>query len=428
MSVNIPSSSLPRVIVIGGGFAGLSIIRHISKKEFQVVLLDKNNYHTFQPLLYQVATGGLEVGSIAYPLRRYLKHHRSVIFRMTEVLSVSEAENEIVTTIGKIKYDYLIIATGSESNFFGNKQLEMKSMQMKNIPQALDIRSLLLQNFELATQAKDPIIKQSLMTFVIAGGGPTGVEMAGALAELKKHVLTKDYPELDLHMMKIYILEGGDRLLGAMTSKASEKAFRFLEKMDVDILLNTKLKDFDGEKVYTDDGREIPTKSLLWSAGVKGSIPSGLPADVITRSNRIKTNPYNQVENTNNIFAAGDAGASCSKDTPYGHPMVASVAIQQGKLMASNLLKKKKGLPLEAFSYRDKGSLATIGRNKAVADLKKFKFQGTLAWFIWIFIHLMAIVGFRSKIITLFDWFWSYISFDRALRLIIRPFKERTLD
>jgi NADH:ubiquinone reductase (H+-translocating) len=426
MSLNIPSSNLPRVVIIGGGFAGLSLIRHINKKEFQVILLDKNNYHTFQPLLYQVATGGLEVGSIAYPLRRYIKRYRNVIFRMAEVLDIAAEKKEINTSIGILHYDYLVIATGSESNFFGNGLLEKKAMQMKNIPQALDIRSILLQNFELATQTTDPLQRKKLMTFVIAGGGPTGVEMAGALAELKKHVLVKDYPELDLHDMEIYLLEGTDRVLGTMSPSASEKAFRFLTNMDVKILLGTKLKDFDGEKVVIDNGPEIPSKSLLWSAGIKGTVPPGLSPDIIIRGNRIRTDIYNRVENYENVFAVGDAAACVTDKTPGGHPMVASVAIQQGKLIASNLLQVKKGLPLRAFAYLNKGTLATIGRNKAVADLRRLKFQGTLAWFIWIFIHLLAIVGFRSKMITLVDWFWNYISYDRALRLIIRPYKEQS--
>lgn len=426
MSLNIPSSNLPRVAIIGGGFAGLSLIRHINRKEFQVILLDKNNYHTFQPLLYQVATGGLEVGSIAYPFRQYIKRYRNVIFRMAEVLDIAAEKKEINTSIGILHYDYLVIATGSESNFFGNGLLEKKAMQMKNILQALDIRSLLLQNFELATQTTDPLLRKKLMTFVIAGGGPTGVELAGALAELKKHVLAKDYPELDLHDMEIYLLEGTDRILGTMSPVASEKAFRFLSHMDVKILLNTKLKDFDGEKVFTENGKEIITKSLLWSAGIKGTVPAGLTSDAIVLETRIRTNIHNKVEKYDNVFAVGDVAACITNITPNGHPMVASVAIQQGKLIAFNLLQSKKGLPLKAFSYFDKGTLATIGRNKAVADFKKIKFQGTLAWFIWIFIHLMAIVGFRSKIITLIDWFWNYISYDRALRLIIRPYKERT--
>lgn len=426
MSLNIPSSNLPRVVIIGGGFAGLSLIRHINKKEFQVILLDKNNYHTFQPLLYQLATGGLEVGSIAYPFRRYIKRYRNVIFRMAEVLDIAADKKEINTSIGILHYDYLVIATGSESNFFGNGLLEKKAMQMKNILQALDIRSLLLQNFELASQTTDLLLRKNLMTFVIAGGGPTGVELAGALAELKKHVLAKDYPELDLHNMEIYLLEGTERILGTMSPVASEKAFRFLSRMDVKILLNTKLKDFDGEKVLTENGMEIITKSLLWSAGIKGTIPAGISHDTIVLGNRIRTNIYNQVEIYENIFAIGDVAACVTERTPNGHHMVAAVAIQQGKLIASNLLQLKKGGSMNAFSYFNKGTLATIGRNKAVADFKKLKFQGFPAWLIWIFIHLMAIVGFRSKIITLFDWFWNYISYDRALRLIIRPYKERT--
>jgi NADH:ubiquinone reductase (H+-translocating) len=426
MSLNIPSSNLPRVVIIGGGFAGLSLIKNIHRKEFQVILLDKNNYHTFQPLLYQVATGGLEVGSIAYPLRRYIKKYRNVIFRMAEVFNINTEKKEVNTTIGILRYDYLIIGTGSDSNFFGNGLLEKKALQMKTIPQALDIRSLLLQNFELATQTTDKEYRKMLMTFVIAGGGPTGVEMAGALAELKKHVLDKDYPDLDIKDMDIFLFEGSDRILGPMSPTASKKAQRFIERMGVKILLNTKLANFDGEKAITDTGLEIPTKSLLWSAGVKGIFPKGLTQNSIIRGNRIKTNPYCQIEGYENVFAMGDAAACITESAPDGNPMVAAVAIQQGKLIASNLSNLKKNLPLKTFAYKDKGTLATIGRNRAVADLGRFKFQGIIAWYIWLFIHLMAIVGFRSKMITIVDWFWNYISYDRALRLIIHPYKEKS--
>ncbi|HNW98562.1 MAG TPA: NAD(P)/FAD-dependent oxidoreductase [Bacteroidales bacterium] len=425
MNINVPSSALPRVVVIGGGFAGLSLIKHVDQNEFQVVLLDRNNYHTFQPLLYEVATSGLEVGSIAYPLRRYIKHFKNVFFRMAEVNKIDAEKKELCTSIGCIRYDYLVIATGSESNFFGNKLLEQKSMQMKNIPQALDIRSILLQNFEEATHIEDLEKRKAYMTFVIAGGGPTGVEMAGALAELKKHVLAKDYPELNISNMEIYLLEGSNRLLGVMSEQASKKAYDYLSRMGVEIWLNTFLKNFDGEKVYTNDGREINAKILLWSAGVKGATIQGLPGSTIIHGNRYHINSYNQIEGFENIFVAGDVAAFISNTTPKGHPMVASVAMQQGKLIAKNLLKLKRKEPLIEFKYFDKGSMATIGRNKAVADIGKIKFQGMLAWLIWLFIHLMAIIGFRNKVFTFFDWFWNYISYDRTLRLIIRPFKGK---
>ena len=424
MSLNIPESNLPRLVIIGGGFAGLSIIKNIDRKEFQVILLDKNNYHTFQPLLYQVATSGLEVGSIAYPLRKYIKHFNEVIFRMTEVVEINPEKKELITPIGNLHYDYLVIATGSENNFFGNKLLEEKALVLKNIPQALDIRSLLLQNFELASQTTDENERQALLNIVIAGGGPTGVEMAGSLAELKKHVLAKDYPELDFSKMNVFLVEGSDGLLKVMSKESSEKSKLFLENMGVKIMLNAKLENYDGETATFSSGEKINTKALIWAAGVKGTIPSGIPPENIIRGNRLKTNSFNQIENFENMFAVGDAAACVSEKLPGGHPMVASVAIQQGKAIAKNLLLLKNKNTLVPFVYNNKGSMATIGRNKAVVDLHFIKFQGIFAWFVWTFVHLLAIVGFRNKFMVFYDWMWNYFSYDKALRFIIRPYSR----
>lgn len=422
MSLNIPESNLPRLVIIGGGFGGLSLIKHIDRKEFQVILLDKRNYHTFQPLLYQVATGGLEVGSIAFPLRRYIKHFRNVIFRMAKVIEISSDINEIITSIGRLKYDYLVIATGSENNMFGNKLLEENTVGLKSIQQALDIRSHMLQNFELAAQTTDPDEREALMNIVVAGGGPTGVEIAGSIAELRKHVLTKDYPELDFSRMKILLIEGSDRILGTLSEKASVKAHHFLENMGVIILLNTKLDGYDGGKVKLSDGSIIYSRAVIWAAGVKGAVPTGISKNNIIRGNRIKTNQFNLLENMNNIFVLGDVAGCVSDQYPDGYPMVAPVAIQQGKVIARNLLNLKKGKDLIPFSYHNKGTMATIGRNKAVVELPRLKFQGTLAWFVWCFVHLMSIAGFRNKLVTFIDWAWNYISFDKALRIIIRPY------
>jgi len=424
MSLNIPESNLPRLVIIGGGFGGLSLIKHIDRKEFQVILLDKHNYHTFQPLLYQVATGGLEVGSIAFPLRRFTKHFRNVLFRMAKVVEINSDKNEIITTIGHLKYNYLVIATGSENNMYGNNLLEENAVGLKSIPQALDIRSHMLQNFELAAQTTDPDEREALLNIVIAGGGPTGVEMAGSIAELRKHVLTKDYPELDFSRMKIVLIEGSDRILGTLSEKASIKAHRFLEKMGVTILLNVKLDEYNGNIVKLSDGSILHSQALIWAAGVRGAVPLGISENNIIRGNRIKTDLFNQMENTTNIFVMGDVAACISDNFPAGHPMVAPVAIQQGKLIAANLLKLKYGKALIPFSYHNKGTMATIGRNKAVVELPGLKFQGTLAWFVWCFVHLMSIVGFRNKLVTFFDWAWNYISFDKALRLIIRPYRK----
>jgi NADH dehydrogenase len=424
MSLNIPESNLPRLVIIGGGFAGLSLIKHINRKEFQVILIDKHNYHTFQPLLYQVATGGLEVGSIAFPLRRYIKHYNKVLFRMAEVLEIQTDKKELVTNIGNLRYDYLMLATGSENNFFGNHHIEENSVSLKDITQALDVRSIVLQNFEIASQTTDMSEREAMMNIVIAGGGPTGVELAGALAELKKHVLSKDYPELDFNDMKVVLIEGSDRLLGTLSNASSTKAYRFLEKMGVTIMLNIKLLDYDGEMVTLSDGSKIHSHALVWAAGVKGAIPSGISNEHIVRGSRIKTNVFNQLEGHDEIFVIGDVAACVSEQNPSGYPMVAPVAIQQGKLVAENLLRLKYKKELVPFIYRNKGTMATVGRNKAVVDLPHLKFQGTLAWFVWTFVHLMSIVGFRNKIMVFIDWMWNYFSFDKALRLIIRPYKR----
>jgi len=424
MNLNIPDNGKPRVVIIGGGFAGLSLIKHIDRNAFQFILIDKNNYHTFQPLLYQVATGGLEAGSIAYPLRRYISHYKNVIFRMAEVLQVNADNNEIITSIGNIHYDYLVIATGSKNNFFGNKLLEQNALLLKNIPQSLDLRNILLKNFELASQTDEDNEREALMNFVIAGGGPTGVEMAGALTELKKHVLSNDYPELDLVKMNVTIVEGTDRLLNAMSNVSSDKAREFLEKMEVKIILNVRITSYDGSLVVLSDGSTIKTHSFLWAAGVKGDIPSGIPAESVTPSNRIRTNVYNQFEMYKNIFVAGDAAACISPGNPLGHPMIASVAIQQGRNIAYNISLLHKGKNLIPFAYFNKGSMATIGRNKAVVELPSFKFQGIFAWFVWTFVHLLAIVGFRNKIMVFLDWMWSYFNYDKSLRFIISPSKK----
>jgi len=427
MSLNIPESSLPRLVIIGGGFGGLSLIKHIDRKEFQVILLDKHNYHTFQPLLYQVATGGLEVGSIAFPLRRFTKHFKNVIFRMAKVVEIISEKNEVKTNIGTLKYDYLVIATGSENNIYGNKHLEEFAVGLKTIPQALDIRSHILQNFEVASQTTDAYEREAMMNIIVAGGGPTGVEIAGSLAELKKHVLTKDYPELDFSKMKVVLIEGSDRILGTLSKEASLKASHYLEKMGVTIMLNVRVNDYNGDIAKLSDGSTIHSHALIWAAGVMGLIPPGIAKNNITKGIRIKTNTFNQMCDVKNIFVMGDVSAIVSEQYPAGHPMVAPVAIQQGKNIARNLLNMKNGKELHPFSYSNRGTMATVGRNKAVVEIPLLNFQGTFAWFVWCFVHLMSIVGFRNKLVIFVDWAWNYISFDKALRLIIRPYRKYSI-
>jgi len=424
--MNIPKSDLPRVVIIGGGFAGIHLVRNLMKtKRFQVVLIDKRNYHTFQPLLYQVSTSGLEPDSIAYPLRKIITNKPNAFFRLAEVVSVDNDHTTLHTSIGELKYDYLVIATGSKTNFFGNESIEKNGIWMKTIPQALNIRSLILENLEEATITKDTEARKALLNFVIAGAGPTGVELSGAIAEVRNNVVPKDYPDIDISEIKIHLLEGLDRVLPPMSEKASAKAAGFLEELGVEIHLNTMVKDYDGKTVHTNNELTFNTSTFIWSAGVTGSPVNGLNASaMVEKANRYEVNVFNQIQGYERVFAIGDIALMKSEAYPKGHPMVAQPAIQQGEHLAKNLKLLFENKKLQPFTYKDKGTMATIGRNKAVVDLQRSTFGGFFAWFIWMFVHLWFLVGFRNRIITFFNWTYSYINFDRAARLIIRPFKR----
>ena len=423
--MNIPDTDLPRVVIIGGGFAGVNLAKALANKSVQVVLLDKHNYHTFQPLLYQVSTAGLEPDSIAYPLRKIIKNHKNSFFRFAEVSSIDPAEKKVETNIGDLSYDYLVIATGTKTNFFGNATIEKYSMPMKKVPQALNIRSLILQNFEKATIANSEAERKAFLKFVIVGGGPTGVELAGAIAELKNHIVPRDYPDIDTSDMSIHLLEGNNRLLAAMSENASKKAESFLKDLGVEVHCNTYVKNYDGHEVETNNELSFQSETLIWAAGVTGNPVFGIPSEALQeRSNRYLVNKYNQVEGFDSIFAVGDIALMKTESYPNGHPQVAQPAIQQGHLLGKNIIRLINDRPMKPFKYKDKGSMATIGRNKAVVDLKHFKFAGFFAWFVWMFIHLMALVGFRNRVIVFFNWSYNYINFDKAARLIIRPFKK----
>lgn len=422
--MNIPRSSYPRVVIIGGGFAGVSLAKKLSKKEVQVVLLDKNNYHTFQPLLYQVSTGGLEPDSIAYPLRKVLIGYDNFFFRLAEVQEIKKESRRLVTSIGELSYDYLVVATGSKTNYFGNKELEQNAMSMKTIPQSLNLRSLILENFEQALLTDDYHERDALMNFVIVGGGPTGVELAGALAEIKKGILPKDYPDLDTRRAQINIVQGGDRLLNAMSENASKKAEDFLEELGVQVWKNVRVTGYDGKTVRTKTDLTFETATLVWAAGVKGANIKGLDSEDLLSGSRLKVNQFNQVNGYPEIFAIGDIACMADKDNPHGHPMMAQPAIQQGKNLGDNLIKLLEGKPLRPFEYLDKGSMATVGRNKAVCDLKRIRFQGVFAWFVWMFVHLFFLIGFRNRVVVFVNWVYNYIRFDREARLIIRPYKR----
>lgn len=423
--MNIPTSNRPRVVIIGGGFGGLALAKKLKNKNFQVVLLDKHNYHTFQPLLYQVATGGLESGSIAFPIRKVVQNYEGIFFRVAQVQRIDTENKKVIADIGTIFFDYLVIATGSKTNFFGNTAIQQHSMAMKTIPQSLNIRSLVLENFEEALLTNDEKEKRALMNFVIVGAGPTGVELAGALAEMKKHVLPKDYPDLDIRQMEINVIQGGAKVLDAMSEKSSRRAQEFLEKLGVNVWVNEIVTDFDGKTVHTKSGLTFETETVIWTAGVMGAVIDGFEASVIQRGNRLKVNEYNQVEGFTDIFAIGDVAAMVTENLPMGHPMMAQPAIQQGQLLATNLIQLRDGKPLKKFAYNDKGSMATIGRNKAVVDLPKFHFSGFFAWFVWMFVHLMSLIGFRNKFLVFWNWMYNYLMFDRQARLIVRPYKKK---
>lgn len=428
--MNIPNTTQPRLVIIGGGFAGMNLAKAlVQNKNFQVVLIDKHNYHTFQPLLYQVSTAGLEPDSIAYPLRKTIKHGKHIFFRLAEVQHISAERQVISTTIGDLSFDYLVIATGSKTNFFGNKAIEANAVWMKTVPQALNIRSLILQNLEQATITSQPKERAALLRFVIAGGGPTGVELAGAIAELRNNVVERDYPDIKASEISIYLIEGAPRVLAAMSEKSSKAASKFLKELGVEILLNTRVEDYNGSLVTTNQADlALETKTFIWSAGVTGAPVEGLQASaLIKQANRYKVNVYNQIEPYKNIFALGDIACMQTEALPKGHPMLAQPAIQQAKHLAKNLERLLANKSLLPFTYNDKGTMATVGRNKAVVDRNKKTYTGFFAWFIWMLVHLWFLVGFRNRVITFFNWSYNYINYDKAARLIIRPFK-RNLD
>ena len=419
----------PRVIVIGGGFGGVEVVKALRNEKVQVVLFDKYNHHTFQPLLYQVATSGLETNSIVFPFRKLFGKQQDFYFRLADVKQVIPEENCIETSIGSISYDYLIIATGAVTNFYGMKEVEDNSSVMKSIVDATKLRNRIIRNLEYALLTEDNDVMNSLMDFVIVGGGPTGVELAGALSELKRNVFPKDYPELDMREMDIYLVQASNRLLDGMSEQASEKALKFLQEMGVKVLLNTAVKGYDGQEVTLSTGQKLNTRSLIWAAGIKGNPIAGFPPQSLGRGNRILTDQFSRVKGYENIFAIGDVALMEGDEKyPQGHPQMAPPSQQQGKLVAKNIVNIINKRPLKPFSYFDKGSMATVGRNKAVVDLKGgIRFQGIFAWFVWMFVHLFSIIGFKNKVLTLFSWLISYLSYDRSNRLIIGRNEEKNL-
>ena len=425
--MNIPQSDKKRVVIIGGGFAGLSIAKKLRNKNLQVVLLDKHNYHTFQPLLYQVATGGLEAGSIAYPIRKVIQEYKDFYFRLTSVKEIDTQNQKVISEIGDLNYDYLVIATGSKTNYFGNKEIERNSMSMKTIPQSLNIRSLILENFEQAVLTTNEADKNALINFVLVGAGPTGVELAGALAEMKRAILQKDYPDLDISKMEINLVQSGDRVLNTMSEKSSAAAEKFLVDLGVIVHKNVRVTNYDGRTITTNSNLTFETATVIWTAGVQGAAIHGLDSkSLVERVERIRVNQYNQVVGYDNIFAIGDIASMESEKYPQGHPMMAQPALQQGALLGENLAKLLANKQMKPFEYNDKGSMATIGRNLAVVDLPKYHFNGLFAWFVWMFVHLFSLIGFKNKAVVFLNWVYNYVRFDREGRLIVRPFKKRS--
>ena len=425
LSLTIPDSDLPRIVIIGGGFGGLKLAKGLRKTKAQVVLLDRNNFHTFQPLLYQVATAGLEPDSIAGPLRKTFEGNPNYFFRMVKVTGINPKKNEVETAVGNLSFDYLVIANGSVTNYFGNDEMKKKVLPLKRIVHALDLRSHILQNFEQAVLTKDQDKLQQMMNIVVVGGGPTGVEVCGALSELKKHILPKDYPDLDFSQMNIHLIEGTDRLLNGMSKASGDNSLKYMKRLGINVQLNTRVEGYEDDIVQLSDGT-IESATVVWSAGVKGNVLNGIDASSVERS-RILVDEFNCSKGAGNIFAIGDVAMMQSEELPNGHPMLAPVAMQQGTHLAKNFKRHFHKKEMISFKYLDKGSMATIGKNKAVVDMPGgFHVKGFLAWLIWMFIHIMYLIGFRNKLIALNNWVWSYLTYDKGTRLIIRTFNRNS--
>ena len=417
-----------KLIIIGAGFGGLRLARKLNNKPgFDITIIDKFNYHQFQPLFYQVATAGLDASNISFPLRKVFHNSKNVRFRMADVEAI-HAENKIVkTNIGDFEYDALVIATGAGTNFFGNQDMEANAFPMKSTTEALQLRHRLLHNFEDAVNATDPLELERLMTVVVVGGGPTGVELSGAIADMKKYVLPKDYPELDFAKMKIYLLEGTGKTLAAMSEKSSTDSQRYLQRLGVTVLTNSLLKEYDGKTALMQDGTTIQTSLVIWAAGIKGNVPEGINKDLIARGNRIQTDRQCRVQGQQAIFAIGDVAYMEEPAWPNGHPQVAPVAIQEADMLAHNLrfIEMKSGdKQIQEFVYNDKGAMATVGRNLAVVDVPKPKlhFRGFFAWLIWMSLHLMLILGVKNRFFVFCNWVYNYFTKDQNLRLIFKEF------
>lgn len=426
VKINIPETEQKRIVIVGGGFGGLMLARKLAKtKKFQVVLIDKNNYHQFQPLFYQVAMAGLEPSSIIFPFRKIFQKKKNVFIRVAEVTKVVPEKKQIETTLGICNYDELVLAIGATTNFFGNEAIAREAIPMKSVSEALALRNHILEDYEIALSVRDKETRQGYIDIVIVGGGPTGVEVAGALAEMKKYIIPKDFHELDPSEIDIWLMQGGGRLLPGMSEEAGEGALKFLEDLGVEVKLGTRVTGYDGEYVTTKTGEKYRTRKVIWAAGIKGNSIPGIPEPCLERGNRIAVDQFHRVVGLENVYAVGDIACMKSEDLPYGHPQVAQVALQQAKNLAKNLHKSLKDNELTAFAYNDLGSMATIGRNRAVVDLPRFKFKGMFAWLMWLVVHLFQILGVRNKLVVMLNWLVSYFTYDQSLRVILKTGEGR---
>lgn len=432
MSINIQRNKKKRVVIVGGGLGGLRLAEDLYGSGMQVVLIDKNNFHQFPPLIYQIASAGIDPSSISFPFRQIFRKRKDFYFRMAEARMVDTEKKILQTSIGKIDYDYLVLAAGATTNFFGNKNIEEWAIPMKTVPEAMGLRNALLSNFERALTCATEEERQELLNVVIVGGGATGVEIAGALAEMRRYVIPYDYPDMDSSLMHIYLIEAGDRLLAGLSQESSQKAYEFLKSMGVDIQFGKMVTDYRDHKVVMKDGTEIPTRTFLWVSGIRANAMPGIDESHLGRGFRFKVDEFNRIQGVDDVFAIGDQCLQTSDAAyPNGHPQVAQVAIQQAKNLAKNLKLIDQGADssaLTAFHYKNLGSMATIGRNKAVVEIGKFRSQGFFAWVLWLVVHLRSILGVKNKMMVLLNWLWKYVSYNDSIRMITYATKPREVE